>query len=315
MKLNKIYELRIQNYKTGGYTVVRPPMTIEFVIERNTYASANQANIKIYNLSEKTRALLFQDRIIGGLGAVSQNAALQGNIELYAGYESDAGNLSCIFNGWQIYTHSTRRGTEFITETECQDPGVYAYITESIISLERNATRSKAEIIAGLYNDLGYVNQGIIGPSYESIPFISSSRGLSIISGTMKMGTEITKDDGKFFFDLNRPVSLSSGEAFINDTFGEITPDTGLLNVPVRSDLLVVANLMFTPQLQVGQYVKVQAYSDDSYNGDYAVEGLRHSGMISGTHDAPTSTTVYLTKNMDREKLFTPKGLALINGR
>lgn len=90
-KLNKTFQLQIITLKDVNGVIetkevlplILPPLTIEFVIERNPYAGASSADIKVYNLSENTRSKIFQDIYV----------APQENVLLYGGYESEDPSL------------------------------------------------------------------------------------------------------------------------------------------------------------------------------------------------------------------------------
>ena len=289
MKLNKIYQLKVQNARYGDFVVIEPPTTVEFAIDRNFNSS--QANIKVYNLGQETRSFIFQDIF----------NKLQGTVEFYAGYEKDGTDWSMIFTGRMLYAHSTRLRTDIITNIECQGISLTSYWSESSIS-QAEGFKSKADIIKKLSADMGF-SDPIVGPGFTSIPF-SGSRGLSLSGNTLKIMNMAISDDGNYFVDNGRGVALGYQEAFRNNGFEEINKETGLLNIPFRTSEMVEAQLLFTPQLQVGQYVRVTGYTDAHYNGDYGVMGVRHAGMISETHDVRTTTTVLLSDAVTLHKVF-----------
>ena len=292
MKLNKIYELNVQHPISRLWTTVRPPITIEFDIDRHPWSSSSSANIKIYNLSEETRSGIFQDWW----------TQPQGGANLKAGYRYESGGISTIFDGIMIYAHSTRRGSEIITQLECQDLQLVTLQHESSVSLSLDSGRTKSEILKQLFKDLGYSNW-IIDPVYESSPY-TGNRGLSLIGNTLQICSDIVGSSGMFFVDRGLPIAISYGSAIYNSGFSTISKETGLLNLPVAAKNIVMAQLLFTPQIQVGQYIKMNGYQDKHYDGDYVVIGVRHSGIISETHDSHTTTTVTLSRNVVYDKLF-----------
>lgn len=284
MKLNRIYQLKVQ-LEDGGTAIIQPPMTIEFNIDRNTQASSNTANIKIYNLSEKTRALIFRDRyqFWDPSSAAGPNNRPR-NVQLFAGYEWEAQNLSLIFNGQMYVGYSQRRGPEWVTTIEAFDAAINAYTAVSARTLEAGV--SKQSIIKELYKDFVDAAPGIVGNFNET-----SKRRTVLVGPTIKLLADITNDN--FYFDLGRPIALKKNEYFKNDTMPELNSDTGLLNSPLKANAMITVPLLFTPGLQVGQKVSVNAI-EKQYNGEWKVVGIRHSGIISGTHNGQTTTTASL---------------------
>lgn len=300
MKFNKIYELRIQlpattaQYgklasRTENWIIIRPPTTVEFVIQRSVHAKSMSADIKIYNLSEDTRSKIFRDMYQLFNFAAPITAKNQPRyVELYAGYESDGLPLAPIFIGAIYYASSVRRGPNYVTMLTCKDLHIYQYIKMSKFQLDKEV--SKADIIRRLYVDLmgsEAAAAGVIGGFTGT-----AKRGQVIFGPTFTTLSKLT--NGNFFVDLGKPISLLPGETIDNPAVRVLSAETGLLNVPMKSDTLVIAELMFTPHLQVGQYVFVDGYKDRQFNGFYGVQGIHHSGIISGTHDTQTTTKATL---------------------
>ena len=299
-KFQRIYELRVQadgiGSQIGDMAIIKPPFTVEFVITRQRGAAAKEANFKIYNLSEATRSKLFHDRYQyydpeTKIGEVLPNGCRNypRAVEFYAGYESDGNSLSLCFAGNLWYGHSTRRGPDIITELECHDPAVYQYIQNSSKTLAK--TTSKKDVIRALYGDL--VGQSNAEKGYISNIFTgSATRGQVLFGNTLDLLKEITGDN--FSFDNGRPMAYPIGEEISGMEVMELTPETGLLNVPVKSDSHITISLLFTPEIQMGQKVIVKAESEKVYNGPYMVYGIQHTGIVSGTHDAQSTTQVIL---------------------
>jgi len=315
-KLNKIYELWVQEHDSLDYFIVRPPMSVEFNIERNVWAQSSDANFKIYNLSATTRGKIFRDRFEEWEPSIPVNTNFKlpdgsigtnrpGNVQFYGGYEHDGKGLSMLFNGQLHYGHSTRRGPEFITELECLDLSVSQYASQSARTLA--AGRNKKEIIEWLHNDIGS-GPGIIGPGFDEP--LGNIRGVTLQGNTLKLLHDVT--NGNWYSDLGIPIAIKDWEVIDNPNIRKISPETGMINVPIKANNVVIATLMFTPEIIVGQYIQVETAegsraqgltalgnkttSRGNYDGNYKVLGIKHAGIISGTHDAQTITTVSLIK-------------------
>ena len=280
----------LENPKGGEWVVITLPTTIEFTVDRTAYASANTTAIKIYNLAQATRSKLFHDRFLYP-DPLSPRSPLNEvrHVELYGGYEGENQALSLMFSGYLFYGNSTRKGPDMITELECMDPGVWTYNSISSRNFRKGST--EADIIKGLLLDMGYKN-AIVGTSFES-KIYSPNRDAALHGDAMKIIDDI-KGDGIFTIDNGVTLVLGKDETTAGAIMPTIDSSSGLLNVPVKTNQALIVPLMFTPQLQVGQMVTIRAqetmrYSD--YNGEYQVVGVRHQGMISGSHDTQTTTT------------------------
>jgi len=293
VKFNKTYELQIQLPsevgKVGKFLAIRPPVTVEFVIKRSVHAQSISADIRIYNLSEDTRSKIFRDRYENYNAAAPVSPDNQPRyVIFYAGYESDGMPLAPIFIGAIFYASSVRRGPNYITMLECKDLDIYQYIKTSSFTIKKDV--DKADVIKRLYEDLlGFeiADSGIIG-GFTGV----AERGRAYFGPTFDILAEVT--EGNFYMELGKPISLLPGETFDNPAIRVLSAETGLLNVPMKSATLAVADLIFTPHLQVGQYVFVEGYKDRQYNGVYKTVSIHHSGVISGTHDTQTTTKASL---------------------
>ena len=144
---------------TVGY-----PLTIEFNIVRNTFASANTATFNIYNLSPATRSredktktsgLLFQDRF---------NTSINKFVIFKAGYND---NLVTCFFGRMQEAYSRRQGTEVITAIQCMDLGIptdYVNVTFEAGTKYRDAYKAIANNATGL--TLGAI--GLLEGAYKT---------------------------------------------------------------------------------------------------------------------------------------------------
>src|SRR5580658_479451 len=104
-KYNRNYLLKIQTDDLTFIQIQRP-FTIEFDIIRNSLASANTSNFRVYNLAENTRSKIRRNQYDFG----SADPSTQRLILFNAGYGS---NLSLGFGGYVYNAYSVREGTDF----------------------------------------------------------------------------------------------------------------------------------------------------------------------------------------------------------
>lgn len=242
--------------------VVGYPLTVEFSIERNTFASANTGNFNIYNLAPSTRSakggLLFQDRF---------NATNQKFVTFKAGYN---GNLITCFRGRIQEAYSKRSGTEVITSIQCLDMGV----PTDYINVTFEAGTSKKEAYLNIIQNLSGLKLGSIG-TLEGIyqtPVTFEGKPLKVLN-------EIT--GGHTFIDNGIIHTLMPNEALdVGVTI--LNAETGLINTPQRRNAEIIAEGIFNPSVFVGQLIEVQSQTASEFSGTFKVSGFQHSGTISG---------------------------------
>lgn len=258
---------------TVGY-----PLTINFNIVRNTFASANTGTFSIYNLSPATRGLpdkenttssglFFQDRF---------NTEVNKFLTFKAGYE---GNLVTCFYGRIQEAYSRRQGTEVITEIQCMDLGIptdYVNITFEAGTTRKEAFDNVLQTVQGLSK--GAV--GLLEGTYKT-PVTFEGRPLDVLN-------EIT--GGNTFIDNGVVNCLQSNEC-LDLSVTVLNAETGLINTPQRRGGEIIAEGLFNPNATVGQLVEVKSQTASEFSGTFFLTGFTHSGMISGAVAGDRKTT------------------------
>lgn len=250
--------------------VVGYPLTVEFNIERNTFASANTASFNIYNLSPSTRSsdLFFQDRF---------NTAKNKFVTFKAGYE---GKLTKCFRGRVQEAYSRRQGTETITSLQCLDLGT----ATDYINVTVKAGTTKKEAYTNIIQNLGMLQIGAIGSlegTYLTETYFEG-KPLDVLN-------EIS--GGHTYIDSGIVYTLMPNEA-LDMSVPILKAETGLINTPQRRDSQIIAEGIFNPNVVVGQLIEVKSNTASEFSGTFKVCGFTHSGTISGAV-AGTRTTRY----------------------
>ena len=252
--------------------VVGYPLTIDFSIERNTFATANTANFNIYNLSPSTRSakggLFFQDRF---------NTSVNKIATFEAGYN---GKMTVCFKGRIQECYSSRQGTEVITSMQCIDLGV----PTDYINVTFEAGTTKREAYKNIIQNLGLLELGSIG-SLEGTyltPVTFEGKPLDVLNEISGGHTYI---DNGVINTLMPNECLDMGIPILN-------AETGLINTPQRRDAQIIAEGIFNPNAIVGQLIEVQSKTASEFSGTFQLCGLNHSGTISGA-TAGTRRTRY----------------------
>ena len=252
--------------------IVGYPLTVEFNIERNTFASANTATFNIYNLSPSTRSakggLFFQDRF---------NTSDNKIATFKAGYN---GKMTVCFKGRIQECYSRRQGTEIITTMQCIDLGV----PTDYINVTFEAGTTKKDAYKNIVQNLGLIELGSIGSLEGSYltPVTFEGKPLDILNEISEGHTYI---DNSVVNTLMPNECLDLGVPILN-------ADTGLINTPQRRDSQIIAEGIFNPNAIVGQLVEVQSQTANEFSGTFQLCGLNHSGVISGA-TAGTRVTRY----------------------
>jgi hypothetical protein len=283
MKFGKTYKLTIQVDEDGvpnNTVTVEYPLTLNFNIVRAMFSSANTGKFTIYNLKEATRRKIFHDRY---------DVQTLREITLQAGYQ-DQKPLPVVFKGTIIYAYSSRQKADWVTEIEAFDGG-YG-IMNSQASKTFPSGMNMNDVFKSLFSSLQNVTPGAIG-NFQN----SSDRGLTMVGNSWELVADLAKrnGDGIAFIDNQKAHALLPNE-YIGDLAGVIpllNAQAGLLKTQRRFKGRVDVDVIFEPRLSLGQKVSLQ--SEEPLNdGDYRVDGINHSGTISGSKDAPTLTMLNL---------------------
>lgn len=259
--------------------IIEYPLTVKFNINRNTFASSNTASFQIYNLALQTRNSIFQDRY---------KIYDYKFITFEAGYGD---NLTLCFKGKIQQAYSHREGVDIITDIQAFDIDIQSYATKTLVQNYTSKTfdsgTSFKEAYLNMASDMQNLKVGAIGS----------------LEGEFKTPTVF---DETSFFALNK---LTGEHTFIdngvlhtlmdNEALGDygvyvIESSTGLLGTPMRRDAQLEVQMVFEPNIVVGQLVEINSTTDTNFNGQFKVCGINHSGTISGAEAGQRITTLNL---------------------
>lgn len=257
-----------------SFETIELPYTCEFSITRNLLASANTATFRILNLAENSRNRIYKDQYT----MLDFHA-----IQFWAGYSDQP---PMVFNGNVLSARSYKDsgGTNVITEIEAYE-GMFAMVN-GFSSQSVPGGSSYAGIIESLNGDLPHLDTPTIGGIVGA-----ATRGTALFGNTWKLIQDYSR--GLATIDNNRLLVLQPWECLLGD-IQLINAETGLLGSPSRSQALVECELVFTPQLKVGQIIRLESSINKYLNGEYKVAGFSHSGTISPAVSGTARTRVQL---------------------
>lgn len=276
------------------------PLTVEFNIVRNTFAQANTANFRIYNLAPSSRnsEAFFQDRF-----ATNKRKL----VTFKAGYN---GRLITCFKGIIQESYTDRSGADIITSMRCLDMGTpKAEIVNVTFESGTKKLEAYKNIIANSESlTLGYI--GTIEGEFKT-PVTFYGEILDVLNKITSGHTFI--DNGVVHTTQNNE-SLRIGVTILNSA-------TGLLGTPQRREACVSVRSIFNPNYQVGQLLEIQDPILEAFNGTYKIAGIAHNGTISGATAGERITELELyngaflpNSSYNQTNLTTPQGFTAIRG-
>lgn len=277
------------SWKQDKVIVIENPITCNLNISVDVAGNANMGIFQFINLSEQVRADLWFDVYTAGNKRIV--------IKFYAGYgypdETDTKGhpkfvRPLIFLGEfkQCISYKDGRSTEWITDIQAFEGGYfyeYGYINTTFVKgLEF------VDVVNYMLESDKNTKIGYITPEIGRLP-----RNKTFIGQTMDLlgreygGYEAFIDKGQFnILDANDVIP---GELLV------ITDDSGLLGTPKRSQTLFTVNMLFEPQIRIGQAVSLMSDNLPQYNHAYKVMSVKHSGTISERMSGALTTEVVLT--------------------
>jgi len=279
VKFNRNYKLTVQSIE-GDFVTIGLPFTIEFDIQRTILSSVNVASIRVMNLNPNTRNKIRKDK---------QNFDVNRRVNLKAGYGD---NLSTIFDGNLFQGWSTRPNSTVSTQLECMDAGYASSNANMAFSAQKGTT--KRSVMAKMIEEMAPygVSKGTIGVggSFQDV----LTRGNTFSGATFEALKEYRNDEGGFFVD-NGVANVLNLDETIETEVPLINADTGLLGTPILHETFLSFDILFSPELLIGQQIQLTSKLNPAFNSIYKILSLGHKGTISENicGDAITTVGVY----------------------
>lgn len=240
--------------------VIEPPFSLFFSVNRSTMATLNDGTFRIYNLSKKTRDLIFQDWFVQGIYR---------RVILEAGYGD---KMNVVFSGNMFKAQSFRNGADIITEIYALDGGFDTMKTQSHITMA--AGTKKSDLARIMASGMANINIGTIGNISDTF-----KRPVTVSGNSWQNILKYFEHDA--YIDNETINILGTSEVLDVGDIPIITAETGLLETPIREEARLSFKMIFTPDILMGQAVDLQAKVMTNYNGQFKVIGVRHTGIIS----------------------------------
>ncbi len=237
------------------------PLTVEFDIVRDMFSKMNTAKFTFKNLNETSQAWLYHDKFF---------TTKFKTITFQAGYND---NYTTIYKGNIVSGYSQRQGTEMNTQIECFE-GAFDY-HNNFANASLGANSSGADIINNFITSSSF-EKGYIASTTKTY-----TRGYTYQGNILDGMRNVADESGcNAFVDLGVVNVLGENDVIESDVI-LISPQTGLLNTPIRQNQLITLEMVFEPRLKLGQLVRLDS-SVNYLDGQYKILGISHSGNISG---------------------------------
>lgn len=288
MKFGRIYRMSVQGQYFPEWSPAYPT-TLEFDVQRNTFASANTGRFTLFNLEARARKDIYFDRWVS-------NQRLK--VRLQAGYVGQM-TLPTIFQGDIRVAWTERRGPNWITQIEAFDGGYALYNAQAEgLVIPANATMQQAaQLLVGKMNPFG-VTLGKV-----SKISLQNTRPIPCAGNAWDELQRLVPGDGQLFIDGGVANILNPSDYLPTPTVPTISAATGLLNTPRQHGNLRTVSMIFDPQYAVGQLVALNSVESWMSAPALKVVGLHHYGTISGVESGDCITELSLLTGYGKQPL------------
>lgn len=253
------------------------PFTLNLEIQIGGLNSTNAGFFQLYNLSDEVRGKLWRD--------IYNNGTKQILMTLYAGYGE---TMPMVFQGWvqSCTSYKSSGAVNWITEIQAFIAG--EMFQNGFINATFNKDTTLTDIVNYMLEQDSSLKIGCITPDIKPLPRNKTFIGQTLdLLGREYGGYEIFIDKGKLHILNDNDVV--KGELLV------ITAETGLLGSPRRANAFLEADMIFEPQLKIGQAVSLVADSMPRFNQAYKIVAIHHKGIISERICGTLTTTVTLS--------------------
>ena len=283
---------------------IQSPLTLELDVQRSGTQGVGTFTFKIYNLAEDTRKDLYRD-ICNQFSprSIVVNAG-------YASWQSGTGPKNprafpTIASGFVQQCYSTRVGPSWLTVISGWDGG-YAQANAFINSpWASNIWNERVKQLANALMRFGDINSVYISPDLTA----NVSRGGVANGQAWDLLNELAQGaNADLFVDLGKLYMVPKGQSVPLLTGGitEISTKTGLLNTPIKQQWRVAFDMLFEPNLLVGQEFNLVSEEQEN-NGNFTVRDIHHFGVISDGVDGDLTTSV-VSWNQDAKPAYSVYG-------
>ena len=235
---------------TKGQGLTIEGLRITFDVDSSTESTPNPAKISVYNLKKSTRSLL---------------EAKGTRIILEAGYVNQRG---IIWQGDVTKVRNKKDGPAMVTEIDGAD-GDNAYRNSRIERSFPPGTSTRA-VIQALADEMGFPVA-----SFDNVPNTSYARGITLSGLVRKQMDDICAKNDLDWWIQDETIQIVLISKPTKDGTILISPKTGLIGSPYKTDKGIEFKCMILPKLKPGRAVKIES---KDYNGFYKLLKVKPKG-------------------------------------
>lgn len=291
--------------------LIGDPLTIEFNYYKNITGQLNQASLKIYNLNQDTKHQIEFDRFLTQ-NANSVSGSINAPNQLYLPCTLSVGfgtsSLGVVFSGNMQKAYSTKQHVDTITQIDLVD-GMYS-VNNSFTNYTIDSPVTTREVITLLTGSMKNVQQGYIsGLPNVQLPFFSFNG--RIFDKLRKLSNGNGNSDSTCadcFIDNGKLNILATNEAFTDNGIQEFT-DNSILGAPRATGQYIEFDIVFNPQLRLGQIIQLNTRMNAFVSGQYKIVGLTGQCTLGNSKIGSNITTVQVFRPINAELIPVFSGL------
>ncbi len=254
---------------------VRYPITLEFDIKKSLLSNVNTANFTFYNLATTRRNLLFKDIDI---------QSNEYEIVLQAGFKGQ--QLAKSFHGFTRECYSKKEGNSTVTHLMCTNFG--STVLNAFANTAINENTDMLDVFKDLAHQLPGLTLGSIGNITGSL-----TRGQTFYGNPNEL---LQQTFPGTFIDNAQINYLNDNEVIVGQKIQIINSKTGLLGTPRKQQNYLIVPLVFRPEINIGEFVRLDLELNNQDSMQAKVMGISHRGTISGgvTNSAITELELFI---------------------
>lgn len=312
MKFGRSYEMMVTGV-SGNPIYLAFPLTLEFSITHNIWATANAADFSLYNLSAShRREIYFNQYLKPQPYKIELNAGYVSQIS--SGFRGIPSSLPRIFNGYANIAYTEKSNSDLITRINALDNGditsgkpagyfdgtVEAGYTAPVGTTFKNMVKT-------VMRKLTNVTVGQILIDSAQLPGPISGKPRPFIGTAWEILQELASSAGgaDVFIENGVCHMLSQNKTLGSNNLGVLQSSTGLLGIPRYTGATVMCSCIFEPSLEIGKSIELKSQGNPLANGLKKIVGYTHRGTISGVVSGEVVSDIVLS-SVDAELTVTP---------
>lgn len=321
MKFGRSYQMSLTG-QSGAEIEIGFPITMEFNIVHDIWASANHAEFSFYNLSATNRyEIYFNQYLKPRLFPMTLHAGYIS--QRLAGLLGMPSSLPVVFKGYANVAYTERVGSDLITRIDAFDHGDFmgskapSYLASGVNAYTAPIGTTWITMVLSLIEKLNDVQIGdiIVDPSLIPGPLTKPR----VFNGNVWENLQaLARDAGNADLFIENGVCnmLGQTKSLSPNNLGILKSSTGLLGIPKYTGPTVICSSIFEPSLSIGASIELESSATPWVNGPYKIIAYTHHGTISGIDSGDaisditlsslnTSLVVPLSAGPDTSQAFT----------